>query len=148
MGRSLSGHRQAGINWPCRSCIPNTSGWRGIRTRNRRQVAAVQGRQAGPGLGLSMFPYNPARVRLHMERNWGSEVWRSPKSQLPRRRVDSSSSCFQNNASGYSEVTISYHNTVLVWVGRHHSHLDSTSSNGKWQRGGQWLPGCSGPSSV
>lgn len=61
--------RQAGSNWPCRSCILiNASGWRGILARTGDRLL-FHGWQAGPGLGLCKFHYIPARVRLHMERN-------------------------------------------------------------------------------
>lgn len=40
-------HRQAGINWPRSSCFPNTSSWREILVRNRRQAGCSEaGRQS------------------------------------------------------------------------------------------------------
>lgn len=130
-------HRQAGINWPRSSCIPNTSSWRGILVRNRRQAGCSEaGRQA---LGWAYLSFTTI---LHE----AGSAWKETKAQRCEgtlARADSSSLCFQSNASACSEFTsfLLPQSPVLGGRPRHQSGQQHSGMKSRCGRGASETPG-------
>lgn len=126
-------HRQAGINWPRSSCIPNTSSWRGILVRNRRQAGCSEaGRQS---LGWAYLSFTTI---LHE----AGSAWKETKVQ--RCEGTLGHSCLGAEETAVVCVframqvvalssPVSYYHRALFWVGGHHTSLDS--NNQVWRAG-------------
>lgn len=130
-------HRQAGINWPRSSCIPNTSSWRGILVRNRRQAGCSEaGRQA---LGWAYLS-NPAWQRC--EGTLGHSCLGAEQTAVV--------CVFRAMQMVALNSPVSYYHRALFWVGGHHTSLNTTFKYEEqvWQRGQQRLLGYWGSSSL
>lgn len=119
-------HRQAGINWP-RSSFPNTSSWRGILVRNRRQAGCSEaGRQA---LGWAYLSFTTI---LHE----AGAAWKETKVQRCEGTLGHSfRSRADSNASGCSEFTSFLLPQSPVLGGRPPHQSEQQHSNMKSRRG-------------
>lgn len=132
-------HRQTGINWPHSSCIPNTSSWRGILVRNRRQAGCSEsGRQA---LGWAYLSFTTI---LHE----AGSAWKETKVQ--RCEGTLGHSCLGAEQTAVVCVframqvvalssPVSYYHRALFWVGGHNTSLDSNTQ--VWRAGVAEGPG-------